>query len=91
MVSLPIFIILLGILMVASNNTRIPTQNDPRAQTFATLTADTQVTFDSPEPLPGVGTYKVTSRHIESPAWCSCTAPVMAEHATTRSATSPRA
>lgn len=65
MVSLPIFIILLGILMVASNNTRIPTQNDPRAQTFATLTADTQVTFDSPEPLPGVGTYKVTSRHIE--------------------------
>ena len=65
MVSLPIFIILLGILMVASNNTRIPTQNNPRAQTFATLTADTQVTFDSPEPLPGVGTYKVTSRHIE--------------------------
>ena len=46
MVSLPIFIILLGILMVASNNTRIPTQNNPRAQTFATLTADTQVTFD---------------------------------------------
>ena len=29
MVRLPIFIILLGILMVASNNTRIPTQNNP--------------------------------------------------------------
>ena len=47
MVSLPIFIILIGVLM-------------------ATLTDDTEVTFDNPsgETLPAKGTYEVTERYI---------------------------
>lgn len=65
MISLPIFIILLGILVIASHNTRIPVGNDPRGQTFETLTSDTAVTFDTDEPLPQEGTYQVReSRYV---------------------------
>ncbi|WP_033514885.1 alpha/beta hydrolase family protein [Bifidobacterium cuniculi] len=65
MISLPIFIILLGILVIASTNTRIQVDNDPRGQIFGTLTSDTAVTFDTDDPLPQEGTYKVReSRYV---------------------------
>ena len=66
MVSLPIFIILIGVLVSISNMTTVPWNIEPTGQSMATLTDDTEVTFDNPsgETLPAKGTYEVTERYI---------------------------
>lgn len=66
MVSLPIFIILIGVLVSISNLTTVPWNIEPTGQSMATLTDDTEVTFDNPsgETLPAKGTYEVTERYI---------------------------
>ena len=66
MVSLPIFIILIGVLVSISNLTTVPWNIEPTGQSMATLTDDTEVTFDNPsgETLPANGTYEVTERYI---------------------------
>ena len=66
MVSLPIFIILIGVLVSISNLTTVPWKIEPTGQSMATLTDDTEVTFDNPsgETLPAKGTYEVTERYI---------------------------
>ena len=66
MVSLPIFIILIGVLVSISNLTTVPWNIEPTDQSMATLTDDTEVTFDNPsgETLPAKGTYEVTERYI---------------------------
>lgn len=66
MVSLPIFIILIGVLVSISNLTTVPWNIEPTGQSMATLTDDTEVTFDNPsgETLPTKGTYEVTERYI---------------------------
>lgn len=66
MVSLPIFIILIGVLVSISNLTTVPWSIEPTGQSMATLTDDTEVTFDNPsgETLPAKGTYEVTERYI---------------------------
>ena len=66
MVSLPIFIILIGVLVSISNLTTVPWNIEPTGQSMATLTDDTEVTFDNPsgETLPAEGTYEVTERYI---------------------------
>ena len=66
MVSLPIFIILIGVLVSISNLTTVPWNIEPIGQSMATLTDDTEVTFDNPsgETLPAKGTYEVTERYI---------------------------
>lgn len=66
MVSLPIFIILIGVLVSISNLTTVPWNIEPTGQSMATLTEDTEVTFDNPsgETLPAKGTYEVTERYI---------------------------
>ena len=66
MVSLPIFIILIGVLVSISNLTTVPWNIEPTGQSMATLTDDTEVTFDNPsgETLPAKGKYEVTERYI---------------------------
>ena len=66
MVSLPIFIILIGVLVSISNLTTVPWNIEPTGQSMATLTDDTEVTFDNPsgETLPAKGTHEVTERYI---------------------------
>lgn len=66
MVSLPIFIILIGVLVSISNLTTVPWNIEPTGQSMATLTDDTEVTFDNPsgETLPAKGTYEVAERYI---------------------------
>lgn len=66
MVSLPIFIILIGVLVSISNLTTVPWNIEPTGQSMATLTDDTEVIFDNPsgETLPAKGTYEVTERYI---------------------------
>lgn len=66
MVGLPIFIILIGVLVSISNLTTVPWNIEPTSQSMATLTDDTEVTFDNPsgETLPAKGTYEVTERYI---------------------------
>ena len=66
MVSLPIFIILIGVLVSIANLTTVPWNIEPTGQSMATLTDDTEVTFDNPsgETLPAKGTYEVTERYI---------------------------
>lgn len=66
MVSLPIFIILIGVLVSISKLTTVPWNIEPTGQSMATLTDDTEVTFDNPsgETLPAKGTYEVTERYI---------------------------
>lgn len=66
MVSLPIFIILIGVLVSISNLTTVPWNIEPTGQSMATLTDDTEVTFDNPsgETLPAKGTYEVIERYI---------------------------
>ena len=66
MVSLPIFIILIGVLVSISNLTTVPWNIEPTGQSMATLTDDTEVTFDNPsgETLPAKGTYEVTESGI---------------------------
>ena len=58
MVSLPIFIILIGVLVSISNLTTVPWNIEPTGQSMATLTDDTG------ETLPAKGTYEVTERYI---------------------------
>lgn len=64
MITLPIFIILLGILVTISNYTRISAEKTPTAMSFATLTPDTAVTFDTKDKLPKTGTYKVKHHYL---------------------------
>ena len=66
MVSLPFFIILIGVLGSSSILTTVPWNIEPTGQSMATLTDDTEVTFDNPsgETLPAKGTYEVTERYI---------------------------
>ncbi|WP_165773794.1 alpha/beta hydrolase family protein [Bifidobacterium felsineum] len=66
MVSLPIFIILIGILVSISNLTTVPWNIEPTGQSMATLSDDTDVTFDVPDnqTLPAKGTYEVAERSI---------------------------
>ena len=52
MLSVPIFIILMGLLVTISNLTAIPWNNEPTGQTFETLASDTAVTFDNPQRIP---------------------------------------
>ena len=65
MVSLPIFIILIGLLTTVSRLTAVPWKNEPVDQTLATLSADTAINFANPkhEPLPNRGSYQVSGRH----------------------------
>ena len=70
MVSLPIFIILIGVLVSISNLTTVPWNIEPTGQSMATLTDDTEVTFDNPsgETLPAKGTYEAVSyTHLTLP------------------------
>ncbi|WP_420837388.1 alpha/beta hydrolase family protein [Bifidobacterium avesanii] len=62
--SLPIFIMLLGLLVTVSNLSNIPWDNEPTGQTLESLSADTSVTFENPtgEPLPKRGDYEVEVR-----------------------------
>lgn len=66
MVSLPIFIMLMGVLVSISNLTTVPWNIEPNGQSMATLTDNTDVTFANPsgETLPGKGTYQVSERYI---------------------------
>lgn len=66
MVSLPIFIMLIGILVSISNLTTVPWNIEPTGQSMATLTSDTSVTFDNTtgEQLPSKGSYDVSERYI---------------------------
>nr|WP_240541742.1 alpha/beta hydrolase [Bifidobacterium simiarum] len=61
LVSLPIFLILMGILTSVSRATTVEWHNDPIDQTVNTLASDTAVTYANPggEQLPKRGTYKV--------------------------------
>ena len=45
MCTVPIFIILIGLLVFVSNATAMPWNNEPTGQTLSTLSADTGVTF----------------------------------------------
>ena len=45
--SLPIFIILIGLLVSVSNLTTVPWNNEPTGRTIAMLTDDTAITFDA--------------------------------------------
>ncbi|WP_240947383.1 alpha/beta hydrolase family protein [Bifidobacterium oedipodis] len=64
MVSLPIFIILVGILVFVSNAITVPWNIEPTGMSMATLSADTDVTFANPAgaSLPGKGTYETCER-----------------------------
>lgn len=66
MVSLPIFIILLGILVSVSNLTASSWNYEPTGQTIETLASDTSVTFDNPsgKTLVKQGDYEVTQRYV---------------------------
>ena len=66
MVSLPIFIILLGILVSVSNLTASSWKYEPTGQTIETLSSDTAVTFDNPsgKTLAKRGDYEVTQRYV---------------------------
>lgn len=66
MVSLPIFIILLGILVSVSNLTASSWNYEPTGQTIETLASDTSVTFDNPSGKTPAeqGDYEVTQRYV---------------------------
>ena len=65
MTSLPIFVILMGILVSVSHLTAVPWKYDPVDQNFPTLTPDTSVTFDNPDGihLDKMGDYRVKAHH----------------------------
>lgn len=65
MTSLPIFVILMGILVSVSHLTAVDWKYEPVDQNLATLTPDTAVTFENPdhEHLNRMGDYKVDSHH----------------------------
>lgn len=62
----PIFIILLGILVSASNLTASSWKYEPTGQTIETLSSDTAVTLDNPsgKTLAKRGDYEVTQRYV---------------------------
>ena len=66
MVSVPIFIVLMGLLVAVSSATAVPWNIEPTGQTMATLAADTAVTFDESNgvKLPVKGEFKVRERHV---------------------------
>jgi len=59
--SLPIFIMLLGLLVTISNLSNISWRNEPLGQTMESLSSDTSVSFDNPAgvSLPTRGAYEV--------------------------------
>jgi acetyl esterase/lipase len=65
MVSLPIFIMMIGILTSVSHITTVPWKNEPTNQSVATLSSDTSVTFDNPKNvhIAKDGDYKVKEHH----------------------------
>lgn len=65
MVSLPIFIILLGVLVSVANATASTWNYEPTEQRIETLDADTAVTFDNPsgKPLAKEGDYEVVKHY----------------------------
>lgn len=64
-VSLPIFIILMGILVSVSNLTAVPWNTEPTGQSIATLTSNTAVTFSgADQSRERKGVYRVLSRHV---------------------------
>ncbi len=65
MTSLPIFVILMGILVSVSHLTAVPWKYEPVDQNLPTLTSDTSVTFDNPSGsrLDRMGDYKVGAHH----------------------------
>ncbi|WP_415473008.1 alpha/beta hydrolase family protein [Bifidobacterium psychraerophilum] len=65
MVSLPIFIMMIGILTSVSHITTVPWNNEPTNQSVATLTSDTSVSFSNPDQvhLSKKGDYKVKEHH----------------------------
>lgn len=65
-VSLPIFIMLIGILVSISNITTVPWNIEPTGQSMAALTDDTDVVFDNPkgQTLPSKGSYAVSERQV---------------------------
>ena len=67
MTSLPVFVILMGLLASVSHLTAVPWKYEPVDQNFPTLTPDTVVTFDWPAGVARdtVGQYQVESRHQE--------------------------
>ena len=66
MVSLPIFIILLGILVSVANLTASSWNYEPTEQTIETLDSDTSVTFNNTtgKALAKKGDYEVTKRYV---------------------------
>ncbi|WEV41603.1 alpha/beta hydrolase [Bifidobacterium sp. ESL0682] len=67
LVTIPIFIVLLGILVTVSNLTSVPWKRDPTEQSIATLSPNTAVTFDNPQgvPLAQKGSFKVVARTVK--------------------------
>ena len=65
MVSLPIFIILIGVLVSISNLTTVPWNIEPTGQSMATLTDDTEVTFDQVLAVGEEGSVKVGAPVVE--------------------------
>ncbi|MCI1636169.1 alpha/beta hydrolase family protein [Bifidobacterium sp.] len=65
MVSLPIFIMMIGILTSVSHITTVPWKNEPTNQSVATLSSDTSVTFNNPDNvhLAKDGDYQVKEHH----------------------------
>lgn len=65
LVTVPIFIMLLGLLVTVSSLTSVPWNREPTGQSLETLSASTAVSFDNPQgvAMPGKGTYAVSSRH----------------------------
>ena len=66
MVSLPIFIILLGVLVSISNLTATTWNYEPTGQTIETLASDTAITFDDTtgKAVAKQGDYEVSQRYI---------------------------
>lgn len=65
MTSLPIFVILMGILVSVSHLTAVPWKYEPVDQNFPTLTPDTSVAFENPNDihLDRVGDYQINAHH----------------------------
>ena len=65
LVSVPIFVILMGLFATVSRLTTVPWQNEPTNQSMSTQEASTAVTFDNPDhlTLPKGQTYKITQHH----------------------------
>ncbi|WEV66208.1 alpha/beta hydrolase [Bifidobacterium sp. ESL0764] len=66
LVTIPIFIVLLGILVTVSNLTSVPWKREPTGQSVSTLSPNTGVTFDNPQgvPLAHRDSFKVSSRTV---------------------------